>query len=461
MTISLRKRLIGTLLLFTLAAWLASAVLSGFYAARVLLAQVDRQLEQYVDLVNYVTQVFDRQMEAGIPLTEAWLQREGGADRSSPLIINAQLTEEAAPALNIFLDGRLWAVLEDSPRFATPSQEGFSFLRLEEPESRWRLLARYDERTELWILVGLELDEARWALFANLAKTLFPLLIILPLTIALLYYGVTRGLRPLRKLTSQIQDRSPRALDPVVPGEVPEEIVPVVDSLNDLLQRLSHALEAEQRFTANAAHELLTPLAAVKAEVQLCQRRMVDSENARMLDRIAARVDRASHTVDQLLTMARVDPDAPLPTAPVPLQRLVADTLAETAHLARERELEIDLDEGEETSIDGNREALAILLRNLLVNAFRYATPGSRVSIGVGKDKGGVALAVGNACAPLSEQEFAQLEDRFYRVPGSSGLGAGLGLSIVRRIADQHGAQFSVGPAADGSGFLARVVFPA
>ena len=350
--------------------------------------------------------------------------------------------------------------MEDSPHFAAPLQEGFSILQLAESESRWRVLARYDERTELWILVGLELSAARWALFANLAKALFPLLIILPLTIVLLYYGVTRGLRPLRKLTQQIQNRSPRALDPVVPGEVPEEIVPVVDSLNDLLQRLGHALEAEQRFTANAAHELLTPLAAVKAEVQLCQRRLVNSENAHMLDRIAERVDRASHTVDQLLTLARVDPDAPLPTASVPLQRLMADTVAETAHLALERGLEIDLQQGEEVSVDGNREALAILLRNLLVNAFRYATAGSCVSIGVVKDSSGVALVVSNACARLSEREFAQLEDRFYRVPGSAGLGAGLGLSIVRRIADQHGAGFHVGPGGDGSGFTARVVFP-
>ena len=460
MTVSLRKRLIGSLLLFTLFAWVMSAVLTGFFASRVLLDQVDRQLEQYTGLVTYISQVFARQLDSGDPLTEPWLAHDTSAAHDHPLIIRADLIPEDAPALNIFLNDELWAVLEASPRFAVPTREGFFFHRNEAESSHWRLLARYDEATELWILVGIELDGARRALFVTLGRALFPLLIILPLTVALLYFGVSRGLRPLSNLTRQISRRNPGALDPVRPGEVPEEIVPVVDSLNDLLQRLDHALESEQRFTANAAHELMTPLAAIKTEVQLCQRRLRGTDSAAMLERIATRVDRASHTVEQLLTLARVDPDTPIPTKAVQLGRLLGDTVAETAHLALERNLDVQLEDPEAVEIQGSGEALAILLRNLLINAFRYATPGSTVTIALQRGPGGVAIEICNDCAPLSEAEFKRLEERFYRVPGSDGVGAGLGLSIVRRIADQHGATFNATPREDGSGFCAHLQFP-
>jgi signal transduction histidine kinase len=234
----------------------------------------------------------------------------------------------------------------------------------------------------------------------------------------------------------------------------------VVDSLNDLLQRLDHALESEQRFTANAAHELMTPLAAIKTEVQLCQRRLRGTDSADMLQRIAARVDRASHTVEQLLTLARVDPDTPMPTANVALGRLLADTVAENAHLALERNLDVQLEDPEAVEIEGSSESLAILLRNLLINAFRYATPGSTVTVALRRSGGAAAIEICNDCSPLSRAEFARLEERFYRVPGSEGLGAGLGLSIVRRIADQHGASFRAAPREDGGGFCALLTFP-
>ncbi len=460
MTVSLRKRLIGSLLLFTLFAWVMSAVLTGFFASRVLLDQVDRQLEQYTGLVTYISQVFARQMDAGDPFSEPWLEHDTSTDHDHPLIIRADLVPEDAPALNIFLDQELWAVLEASPRFSAPEREGFSFHRIKEDNSHWRLLARYDEATELWVLVGIELDAARKALFITLGRALFPLLIILPLTVALLYFGVTRGLQPLSNLTRQISRRSPGALEPVQPGEVPEEIVPVVDSLNDLLQRLDYALESEQRFTANAAHELMTPLAAIKTEVQLCQRRLRGTDSAAMLERIAARVDRASHTVEQLLTLARVDPDTPIPTEPVALGRLLSDTVAENAHLALERDLDVQLEDPEAVEIKGSSESLAILLRNLLINAFRYATPGSTVTVALERRGDAVAIEICNDCAPLSDAEFDRLEERFYRVPGSEGLGAGLGLSIARRIADQHGASFRAAPREDGSGFCALLTFP-
>jgi signal transduction histidine kinase len=191
----------------------------------------------------------------------------------------------------------------------------------------------------------------------------------------------------------------------------------------------------------------------------LCQRQLRDAAAAGLLSGISDRVDRASHTVEQLLTLARLDPELPLQCVPVPLRALLVEVLADTGHLARANELTVDLAAGPEITVSGNVEALAILLRNLLVNAFRYATPGTTVQISLAQLEQ-VELEIRNACAPLSTDEFRQISHRFYRVPGTAPAGAGLGLSIVERIAALHGARFSAGPWQAGDGFCARLSLP-
>jgi signal transduction histidine kinase len=457
---SLRKRLIWILLGLTLFAWITSASLTGVYAARLVIDQVDRQLEQYADLLNYITQVFSRQADEGLQLTQQWFGHDGTETHDLPMIIEGPLSENLSPALNIWHHDTLIAVLATSPRFDKPLQEGFSYRHVESDGRHWRILSRYEKRTGLWILVGIELDAARWALLGIFGRTLFPLLIILPLTIGLVYFGVSRGLLPLKALAGQISRRSPKLLDPVDARDVPAELQPVVSALNSLLQRLALALEGEQRFTANAAHELQTPLAAIKTEVQVCQRLLQDEEGKAGLERIALRVDRASHTVSQLLTLARVDPESSPPDTAIALRALMVEVVAETAHLAAERGLDVNFKAGNEMMIVGSEEALAILLRNLLINAFRYASVDSEVRIGLEPSGGGALLEISNDCNALEAAEFGRLTERFYRVPGSAGLGAGLGLSIVKRIADSHGASFTVRPESGGVGFCAQVAFP-
>jgi signal transduction histidine kinase len=246
----------------------------------------------------------------------------------------------------------------------------------------------------------------------------------------------------------------------VDPSGVPAEMQGVVASLNQLLQRLALALEGEQRFTANAAHELLTPLAAIKTEVQLCQLQLGDERGAVMLDRIAQRVDRASHTVSQLLTLARLDPEQPLTFRQLCLDSLLSEALADTAHLADQRGLTLATNARAGVYISGNEESLAILLRNLLINAFRYAAAGTTVAIQLLAGEC-VQLQIANECSPLSKQEFSRICERFYRAPGAVGQGSGLGLSIVARIAGQHGARLSVGPRDDHGGFRVSLEFPA
>jgi signal transduction histidine kinase len=462
MTASLRKRLVMILLALMLFAWVGSAAITGAYASRVLLDQVDRQLEQYSSLVSYITEIFAIQIDAGNEIpgigTAAHIEGVG----VEPMVIDAPASEGLTPVVNIFLGDQLFAVLENSPRFDVPTTEGFSFRLIDgsvDIHNHWRILSRHDKTNGLWIMVGIELDQARWALLGTFAQALFPLFIILPLTVGLVYFGVSRGLRPLRSLARQIAERSPQQLEAVALNKVPEEMQSTVVALNKLLERLGFALESEQRFTANAAHELMTPLAAIKTEVQLCQRQLSDQPPRVMLQRIAARVDRATHTVEQLLTLARVDPDAPLEMTDVHLRAQLIEALADTAHLAVESGLEIDLVEGVECILKGSEESLGILLRNLLSNAFRYGTPGSAVKINLVSGGQGCELEICNDCATLSPAEFERIDQRFYRVPGSKGLGAGLGLSIVTRIADQHGALFNAHADDGGEGFCARLSF--
>lgn len=460
MKASLQKRLTWILVALTLFAWIASAAVSYFYSSRALLGQVDRQLEQYADLVTYVARVFERQLAQGQPLYEAWSGHDYDQAHLQPILIEGPVSEGIAPAVNVWEDGSLIALVEGSPRFQQPEEEGLGYLQLDEGATQWRTLSRWDDKTALWIQVGIELGSARRDMQGTLGSALLPLLIVLPLTIGLLYLGVFRGLLPLRNLAEQISRRQPGLLDPVATENVPQELSQVVHSLNELFARLALAMESEQRFTANAAHELLTPLAAIKTEVQLCQRQLSEGPAANMLQRINQRVDRASHTVEQLLTLARVDPDAPVSTDPVSLDALLTEVIADNAHLAADRGLELSLEGVHPVTLQGNAEALAILMRNLLVNAFRYSSGDTLVTLTLESIGEQVVLAVCNDCEPLSAAELARLCDRFYRVPGSAGLGAGLGLSIVSRIAALHGARLEIGAADAGRGFCARVFFP-
>ncbi len=462
MSFSLRRRLNWIVLGLILVSWVTSAVLTAAYARRVVNEQIDRQLVQYADLVDYVTHIFAHQMGDDVDEMLPWLGKELDSGRLVPLIIQDRLARDdwVDPALNIWMGDELIATLENSPQFPRPTTEGFSYPLAPDGSGRhWRLLSRFNETTQLWQVVGFEMGQAQWALLRIGARILVPLLVILPLSLVLMYFGVSRALGPVNRLVNQIRQRNPRALDPLEVESVPREIEPLVVSLNSLLQRLSYALESEQRFTANAAHELMTPLTAIKTEVQLCQRRMPDQASRELLDRVVARVDRASHTVEQLLTLARIDPDAPLQEQEVVLSMLLTEVLVDTAHLASNAQLAPVISVPESVTLTGNGEALAILLRNLLVNAFRYATPGTEVSISLVQTTDRLELSICNECAPLSAGEFRRITDRFYRVPGSVGLGAGLGLSIVSRIAQQHGARFTATPFKDGQGFCARVSF--
>lgn len=283
-----------------------------------------------------------------------------------------------------------------------------------------------------------------------------PMLYALPGLALVLALAVGVALRPLRHLANQVAERGPDRLDPIEPGRASTEILPLVDRLNALFSGIQRVLDNERRFTADAAHELRTPLAALRAQAQVAQAAGDDGERQRALDQILVGCDRATHLVEQLLTLARLDALTPERLTPVDLRQMAAEALLDAAGAAIEANCELSLGDGT-ASVRGDPLLLQVLLRNLVDNALRHARA-SRVEVLV-ESAPHPRLRVIDDGVGIPEDERTQVLQRFYRVTGSAGAGSGLGLSIVHRIAELHGATLDI-TAGPGKGTIATIDFP-
>jgi signal transduction histidine kinase len=275
-----------------------------------------------------------------------------------------------------------------------------------------------------------------------------------------IFYGVTRGLTPLRELATQITERSPYQMSPIDSAKAPKEVKGIVTSLNNLLARLEEAIEGERRFTANASHELRTPLAAIQVQCQVALRAEGHEERDKALLQISQSVDRATRMVTQLLTLARLDPEtAEGILKPVNLRRLLEEEVAEVSPSAFEKNIEIGLECPSDVTINADSESLLILARNLLDNAIRYTPEGGGVTTVVEEEGDEVRLSITDTGPGIPSEERDKVLDRFYRIVGSASSGAGLGLSIVSRIAELHGARLELSDNRS-QGLTISVIFP-
>jgi two-component system, OmpR family, sensor histidine kinase QseC len=324
----------------------------------------------------------------------------------------------------------------------------------------WRVLTRWDNRHEFMIQVA-EPQAGRELLARHITlKMLLPTFIALPVLALLIWFAVGAGLRPLQFLKQEVKQRTANRLEPVAMMDVPEEVAPLVKALNELFTRLEEAFEGERRFTADAAHELRTPLAALKIQAQVALGSVNDAERHLALGNVLLGVDRATRLVEQLLTLARVDPETAITGYKlVELRSLARSVMANLEPLAHVKNIEMMLDEGLTYSVLGDDAQLEILLRNLLDNAIRYTPSGGRVSVTIsGID--GIALEIRDTGPGIPEPERERVQQRFYRISGSGEDGSGLGLSIIHRIAELHGARLELHDNDTGSGLLAKVVWP-
>jgi two-component system sensor histidine kinase QseC len=218
-------------------------------------------------------------------------------------------------------------------------------------------------------------------------------------------------------------------------------------------------MQKERRFTADAAHELRTPVAGIKAQAQVARGASNEAERVHALNNAILGCDRASHLIDQLLTLARIDTLSDETTEPCQLRAIAAEMIASIAPTALSQDVQLELMEGEEVSVRGNPVLLRILLRNLIDNAVRHTPPGTSVRIKVTNEKGQIILSVCDNGPGISEAELDKLGERFYRPLGTSASGSGLGLSIVKRIAEIHSASIRLSTPEIGNGLSVSIIF--
>ncbi|MEZ5614185.1 MAG: ATP-binding protein [Rhodocyclaceae bacterium] len=441
MTPSLRRRLLVLLLGTVLAAWLATALFT------------------YFDARHEIGEMLDTHLAQSAGLIAAQLEHEIEDDREEA--VPRQYKYERKIAFQVWdRKGRLLLRSASAPESRLQSRpEGYGDAVID--GKRWRIFSRWDERRHYLVQVG-ERYEFREELAQSVAgHLLHPLYFALPALALLIWLAVGAGLAPLAGVAREVARRAPDNLAPLDAGRSPREVLPLVGALNALFARLKDSLEQERRFTADAAHELRTPLAAVKTQAQVALGARDEAERGRALENVVAGADRAARLTEQLLVLARLDPQTALaPGQRVDLQALAEQGVAETASAAAAKSVELGLAAGAAAPVPGDAVLLAVLLRNLLDNAVRYTPPGGEAEVSVQSVPDAVLLTVTDNGPGIPPDERASAFERFRRVLGSGEEGSGLGLSIVRRIADLHRAAVSLETGPGGRGLKVEVRFP-
>ena len=317
-----------------------------------------------------------------------------------------------------------------------------------------------DEGDGVQVQIGQPWDE-RLELLEDIAEDLaWPMLGLLVLLGGFCWFAIRRLLQPIERTAERIAAKSPDDLAPVASDQEPRELLPIVGALNLVLGRLARAMQAERRFTADAAHELRTPLAALRMRIQLMQRQQAAATPAPVdLQGLRNEVDRCTALTESLLALARLDPERPesLVKAPVALDALFRRL---GATMPADADATLHMDAGGLT-LQAHPALLESALRNLLDNAMRYGAPDGRVEITAEAVGDGVRIAVRDDGPGVSEADRARLTERFFRVLGTGRTGSGLGLSIVARIAALHGAPLRFETGLDGRGLGVALDFPA
>ena len=324
---------------------------------------------------------------------------------------------------------------------------------------RWRVygLATRDRV----IQVAQPIDLRRGLAAAAALRSLAPLLAFAPIMALLIWWLVGDSLSSVKRLATEVGRREAHSLDEVSEAGVPLEISPLVRALNALLVRLRHAFSSQRAFVADAAHELRSPLTALKLQLQLLDRAPDDAARAQALEKLHEGVDRATRLIEQLLTAARTDPnDAKFSFQQIDLAELVRQAMADVFVFAQQRRISIELQAPDHLAITGDADALRILARNLLDNAIRYSHEGGTLLASVGADSGKVVLAIEDSGPGIPEDDRGRVFDRFFRREPNQQGGSGLGLTIAKNIAEQHGADIELGVSRYG-GLKVSVLFRA
>lgn len=370
--------------------------------------------------------------DATLPRNKALLHHHRG-DQDDDALAFAVFTRDGRPVLNDGENGRKLPFDADA--------QGFHDGQLTDDDDAWRFVWLTTPDGQHRIVVGQEWEYRDDMAQALVASSIVPWLIALPLMLLLLLGLVWRELRPLKQIAQLLAQRAPDDDTPLAAGRVPQEVKPLVAALNGLFSRISTMMQRERRFTSDAAHELRSPLAALRVQSEVVQL-AADDEAMRLhgLRQLDAGIQRATRLVDQLLALSRAEADdARSAFQPVALHSLLQEALAEQLAQADRAGVALRLESRAEPVIQGHSLLLSLLVRNLLDNAIRYTPQGSEVIVTLESH----SLRVEDNGTGVSEAEMPRLGERFWRPPGQEKSGSGLGLSIVRNVAQLHDMQLS------------------
>jgi two-component system sensor histidine kinase TctE len=296
-----------------------------------------------------------------------------------------------------------------------------------------------------------------------LFRMVLPQALLIVVAALTLWYAVGRGLSPLGALRREIENRSHRDLSALPEQEAPQEVRPLIHAMNQLLERLSFTLAAQQRFIADAAHQLRTPIAGLKTQTELALRQTPPGEAHATLRQLRSAAEQTTRLVSQLLSLARAEPPIgrAQASAIIDLRQLAREATADWVPRAIERNVDLGFDAGSQVAeVEGDPFLLREMLNNVLDNAVRYTQSGGQVTVRIARSAGGPIMSIEDNGPGIPASERARVFERFYRVLGSGAEGCGLGLAIVREIAQSHGAEVSLTPGAGGTGTIATIFFP-
>ncbi|WP_434667595.1 ATP-binding protein [Paraburkholderia sp. A3BS-1L] len=338
-----------------------------------------------------------------------------------------------------------------------PQNAGFSDI-----EVNGQLWHTYVERNGDLLVRIAQARRARWEAVAEIATALlWPVLSLVPVLALFVWFGIGYGLRPLRQIAVNLKRRDMDNMQAIDTTAMPAEVKPLVDAINDLLSRLDHAFTAQRQFIADAAHELRTPIMGLGLQADLLQKASGPREREAVTAQIRTGTARLAHLAEQLLTLARLGPESPAPVfSEVDLSALARAVVGDRVRHAEASEIDLGLIATGVVTTMGNADGLRILLNNLVDNAIRYAGAEARVDVIVRREDGCAALEVRDTGPGIPEEDRTRVWERFYRGEGHSASGGGLGLSIVRRIAEQHHAPISLGSGEGNCGLAVTLRFP-
>jgi two-component system sensor histidine kinase QseC len=366
-------------------------------------------------------------------------------------------------AFQVFHDGRLAlrsANAPDQPMLRQGESFHSGYANVSIHDVQWRVFAAYGAERDIQVYVGEQAGSRAAILRAVLRGTLWPMVVAVPLLALAVWWAVYRGTAPLRRLGRTLAERQPDALQPLPLTGLTSEMEPLIEALNKLLGRISGLLESERRFTADAAHELRTPIAAIRVQAQVALAETDDALRRHALSGTLEGCDRAARLVDQLLTLSRLEADRMPPMATLDLHALIQRVVAELVPKALAKGQVLEVEESQACRIAGNETLLAVLVRNLVDNALRYSPQAARVRIGLLQKNERFVLSVEDSGPGLPESDRRRLGERFFRVPGNGESGSGLGWSIVKRIAAVHGFELQIEASVDLGGLAVRVMGP-